>query len=83
MGGRLRHYLLVFDHRDRRLVGEPAEFHTVDEAVRAYAAAEREYDSDDRVEVVLIGSDSLDTVAKTHPNFFGASSPMDRLLRAV
>lgn len=52
-------------------------------AVRAYAAAERDYDSDDRVEVVLIGSDSLDTVAKTHPNFFGASSPMDRMLHAV
>lgn len=83
MGDKLHHYLLVFDHRDGRLVGKPAEFGNVDEAVRAYAAAECEYDSDDRVEVVLIGSDSLDTVAKTHPNFFGASSPMNRLLRAV
>jgi predicted metal-dependent HD superfamily phosphohydrolase len=59
------------------------EFGNVDDAVRAYAAAERDYDSDDRVEVVLIGSDSLDTVAETPPNVFGASSPMDRLLRAV
>lgn len=83
MGVKLRHYLLVFDHRDGRLVGEPAEFRNVDEAVRAYATAEREHDSDDRVEVVLIGSDSLETIAKTHPNFFGTSSPMDRLLRAV
>lgn len=37
----MRHYLLVFDHRDGRLVGEPEEFGNVDEAVQAYAAAER------------------------------------------
>lgn len=83
MGDKLRHYLLVFDHRDGRLITEPQEFGNVDEAVGAYAEAEQVYDSDDRVEVVLIGSDSLATVEKTHPNFFGASSPMDRFLRAV
>lgn len=82
MGDSLRHYLLVFDHRDGRLLVEPREFRQTDEAVQAYATAESRYDSDDWVEVVLIGSDSLATVEKTHPNFFGAS-PLDRYLRVV
>jgi hypothetical protein len=74
--------LLTFDHRRGRLLNPPVEFVQTDEAISAYTAAEARYDSDDRVEVVLIGSDSLATVKKTHPNFFGAT-PLARYLRAI
>lgn len=77
---RLRHYLLIFDHEKRKLLQAPEEHIDTGKAVRAYAAAESKYERQDRVEVVLIGSDSLETVAQTHPNFFGASSLMDKLL---
>ena len=39
-------------------------------AVEAYAAAEEDHRDSEWMQVVLIGSDSLDTVRITHPNYF-------------
>jgi hypothetical protein len=65
------HFLIVFDHAERRMLVEPLVFSDAMEAVDAYFQAEQYYeDQRDRIEVVLLGSDSLETVAQTHPIFF-------------
>lgn len=68
----LVHFLLVFDQR-RGELREQHELSDPDEAVRAYGAKEREYEGEAGVDVVLIGSDSLETVKVTHANYFGGS----------
>jgi hypothetical protein len=40
-------------------------------ALRAYSEAERENGLEPRVNTVLIGSDSLATIKKTHSSYFG------------
>lgn len=69
----IQHFLLVFDHAAGRLV-EVQEFgEDGDSAVAAYAAKEREFKDSPRVEIVLIGSDSFETVKFTHANYFDGS----------
>lgn len=69
----IQHFLIVFDHKAGRLIDE-IEFGTDRErAVAAYAAKEREYRDRDMVEIVLVGSDSIETVRLTHANYFDGS----------
>lgn len=79
---RLRHFLLIFDHKRDRLRDPPLQFDDPTEAVEAYAQAERTYDQDDAVEVVLIGSDSIATVQRTHANYF-ADRAFERWVTSV
>ena len=68
---RYRHFLLIYDQGRGVLLEEPHEFESATEASAAYEAAERRHESDhERVEVVLVASDSLETVKRTHANFF-------------
>ncbi len=69
---KLRHFLLVFDHSAGRLIDERV-FDDSDEAVAAYTAKERECAHHKMIEIVLIGSDSLETVRLTHANYFDGS----------
>lgn len=65
----LKHFLLVFDHLAGKLVRcEP--FDDAREALEAYSATERENEGKDHLEIVLIGSDSIETVRQTHSNYF-------------
>lgn len=41
-----------------------------EEAVAAYEAAEREHRDDKNTEVVLLGSDSRETLERTHSSYF-------------
>ncbi|MGD0853847.1 MAG: hypothetical protein ABSA07_10910 [Acidimicrobiales bacterium] len=69
----LHHYLLVFDHAKGELIGN-IDFGTdSDSAVAAYAEKEIELKGQDSIEIVLIGSDSLDTIRITHANYFDGS----------
>ena len=77
----LRHYLIVFDHSKGRLLSSD-EFEDAAEAVAAYAATERQHEGREGMEIVLIGSDSLDTVKKTHANYFDPASG-SRFLRGL
>lgn len=77
--GAIRHFLLVFDHDAGRLV-ELLEFdHDAKGALAAYAAKELEIQRDGalqkrgRIEIVLIGSDSIETLRQTHANYFEPS----------
>lgn len=79
------HFLLVFDHAQGKLV-ECKEFTSSDEAVQAYAEKEREVverGGPSRLEVVLIGSDSIDTVRQTHANYFDGSVARSKYLVGI
>ena len=69
----IQHFLLVFDHDAGHLI-ESVEFGSDGErAVNAYAEKEQQYQDRPRIEIVLIGSDSLETVKLTHANYFDGS----------
>jgi hypothetical protein len=68
------HFLLVYDLR-RRELRSAREFRSADEAARAYGEAEREYISDENVEIVLVGADSLGTIRQTHGHYFNDGQP--------
>lgn len=61
--------LLVFDHRKGRLIREEA-FADSELALSAYAEAEQELSYQDNLEIVLVGSDSVETIHKTHGHYY-------------
>ncbi len=86
MAEKICHFLLVFDHKQARLV-DLQEFGSDSEsAVAAYAAKERELGelgTDSNIEIVLIGSDSLDTVKVTHANYFDGSAAVSKYFAGI
>lgn len=73
MDSSIHHFLLVFDHRRNKLIRQD-EFDTnVDRATSAYAEAEEVYRDDPLIDIVLVGSDSIETVQKTHATYFESS----------
>jgi hypothetical protein len=52
-------------------------------AVAAYAVKERELHDRRSFEIVLIGSDSLDTVKLTHANYFDGSVTLSKYLAGL
>lgn len=82
MGTELVHYLLVFDHDAGRLIHEQ-EFRDGDEAVMAYSAMEKLHETRKRLEVVLIGSDSIETIRRTHANYFDGTVSVSDLLSSI
>jgi hypothetical protein len=76
----IRQFLLVMDVREgltevRDLGTEYAA------AVAAYEAVEAEHRSDSNYDIVLVGSDSIETVKLTHGSYFASSA--DDLREAV
>jgi hypothetical protein len=78
----LSQFLIVFDHQQSALHQEVTVFADAADALRAYDAAERRFAKQEHIEVVLIGSDSLDTVRRTHANYFDGTAALERLLPA-
>lgn len=70
MNEAIQHFLLVYDRALGRLLDQQAFGDDTDSAVAAYAEAEHRYEGDSRIEIVLIGSDSLETIRVTHANYF-------------
>lgn len=71
--GQVRHFLIVFDTVTQEVI-EQHEFDDGDEAAAAYAEFERAHRGDRKLEIVLVSSDSLETVKRTHGNYFGTPS---------
>jgi predicted metal-dependent HD superfamily phosphohydrolase len=78
----LSQFLIVFDHDRGALYQDVTVFADPAEALSAYDAAERHFAELEHIEVVLIGSDSLDTVRRTHANYFDGTAALERLLPA-
>lgn len=68
--GPIQHFLLVFDHDKGELVEQIDFANDGERAVAAYAEKEREYQARQRIEIVLVGSDSIETIKLTHANYF-------------
>jgi len=82
----IQHFLLVFDHDQRKLIDVQELGTDRDRAVAAYAAKEREIGAlggSSAIEIVLIGSDSLETVRVTHANYFDASVTGSKYLAGI
>jgi diadenosine tetraphosphate (Ap4A) HIT family hydrolase len=67
------HFLLVYSHKEQKLLAQD-EFKDSTRATRAYAEAERKHANESDYEIVLIGSDSINTVMKTHGHYFSGES---------
>lgn len=81
----IHHFLLVYSHDEGKLVQQD-EFLDEAQAAAAYTAAERGHrGSLENYEIVLVGSDSIDTIMRTHGHYFAAqddSSPFSLALRS-
>lgn len=84
MSASLKHFLLVFDHSRAELV-DVMDFGTeVKRAMSEYARLEREHmGKSDSVEIVLIGSDSLETVKVTHANYFDGTVAVSKYFAGI
>jgi hypothetical protein len=85
MGVPLIHFLIVFDHDEATLL-RTERFEDSDLALEAYAAEERRVEEEHegrRIEVVLIGSDSLDTIKRTHANYFDGTVAVSEYLAGL
>lgn len=78
----LVHFLLVFDHDAGELIHQD-DFLDGDLAVKAYSEMEARYKDRQRIEVVLIGSDSIETVRQTHANYFDGSVTVSHFLSGI
>ena len=73
----INHYLLVFDHARDQLVDTLAFGPDVEAATAEYSRRERLHREDGHIDIVLVGSDSLDTVKVTHSTYFAGSQKDD------
>ena len=63
------HFLLVYSHKEQKLVRQD-EYRDSAKATAAYTEAERENITSEDYEIVLIGSDRIETIMKTHGHYF-------------
>ena len=76
----INHFLVVYDIRNG-LAHVDSFGKDYDAALTAYAEAEENHRTDQNVEVVLLGSDSIETLERTHSSYFElAEKHVDRLV---
>jgi hypothetical protein len=81
--GKIQHFLLVFDHRRGHLVDELHFNEDGPRALAAYAEMERRHRDEPSIEIVLIGSDSIETVRLTHANYFDGTVAVSKYLAGI
>lgn len=76
----INHFLVIYDIRNG--LAHVDQFgRDYDAALAAYADAEELHRRDENVEVVLLGSDSIETLERTHSSYFElAEKHVDRLV---
>lgn len=81
----IKNFLLVFDHGKNELIEQINFEEDVERATEAYSEMERKYRDNHRVDIVLVGSDSIETVKVTHSNYFAgtAGALIDAALTSV
>lgn len=66
----INNFLLAFNHATNRLDVCETFGTDIESATAAYAQLESKYRNNHSMDIVLVGSDSLDTVRVTHSNYF-------------
>lgn len=79
----IHHFLLVFDHQLGRLVDLQEFGDDSEAAVAAYSAKEQEFQGKRMIDIVLVGSDSLGTVRRTHANYFDGTVAGSKYLAGI
>lgn len=79
----IQHFLLVFDHEQGHLVLEQSFGTDSEAAVQAYSDMELKHRNDRLIEIVLIGSDSIETVRLTHANYYDGSVAVSKYLAGI
>jgi hypothetical protein len=70
-----RYFLIIFDSERQKLVAATDVGVDRETALRRYSECEQEYGvSRTRVQIVLVGAESLDTVKRTHSQYFTSSA---------
>ena len=73
----IKHFLLIFDH-SRSQLSRVEEFGADGKAaIKAYENAELAHRNDNLVDIVLVGSDSIETVRMTHANYFAGDFQLE------
>lgn len=71
---KIQHFILVFDRQAGHLV-EQLNFGTeAKSAVTRYEALEEKFRDCPHMDIVLVGSDSIETVKVTHANYFDGTA---------
>lgn len=70
----IKHFLFIYDRKRDRSISIDDYGENVDGAVDAYRAAEIIHADHPWIDIVLIGSDSLETIKKTHSTYFEGQS---------
>lgn len=83
MSSSINHFLLVFDHEQGHLVSEQDFGSDAAAALQAYSDLERKHQDDRMIEIVLIGSDSIETVRLTHANYFDGTVAVSKYLAGI
>ena len=71
---RIQHFLLIYDRQRDELMSHESFGADADAATAAYRAAEIEYHDRPEMDIVLVGSDSLETVKVTHSTYFSGAA---------
>ena len=71
---KIQHFILVFDRRKGHLVEQLSFGTQAKKAVSKYEALEQFYRDELHMDIVLVGSDSIETVQVTHANYFDGSA---------
>lgn len=79
----IQHFLLVFDHAHEQLLEERHFGADSAKALRAYSEYEERYKDHREIEIVLIGSDSIETVRTTHANYYDGSVARSKYLAGL
>ena len=66
----IQHFLLIYDHGLDKLVSQVDFGADIDSATVAYAEAEALHRNNPRMDIVLVGSDSIESVKVTHSTYF-------------
>lgn len=74
----IHHYLLAYDHTKSQLVINEDFGTDADAALEAYSTLEKQHKDNLSMDIVLVGSDSIETVKVTHSTYFGRSA-LDRI----
>ena len=73
-------FLIAFDHDARKQI-ILKKFRDTAQALEAYCELEEQYRDNPRVEVVLLGADSVEAIKVTHSNYFeDRADAVDNLL---
>lgn len=66
----IQHFLLIYDRKNDVRVREDSFGSDVQAATDAYRLAELEYRDQPWMDIVLVGSDSIESIKRTHSTYF-------------